>query len=75
MATQVDIIAGERVAQRVIDQLGLAQNSQWQARWQAVTQGIGSYEAWLLETLRSGLDVRPARESNVIHVSYKAPEP
>ncbi len=75
MATQVDIIAGERVAQRVIDQLGLTQNPQWRARWQSAAQGVGSYEAWLLETLRKGLDVRPARESNVIHVSYKAPEP
>ena len=74
MATQVDIIAGERVAQRVIDQLGLTQNPQWRARWQSATQGVGSYEVWLLETLRSGLDVRPARESNVIHVSYKATE-
>jgi len=75
MATQVDIIAGERVAQRVIDQLGLARDPQWQARWQQATQGQGSYEAWLLETLRGGLDVRPARESNVLHVSYKSPQP
>ena len=75
MATQVDIIAGERVAQRVIDQLGLAQDPQWQARWQQAAPGGGSYEAWLIETLRRGLDVRPARESNVIHVSYKATDP
>ncbi len=74
MATQVDIIAGERVAQRVIETLGLARHWQWQARWQAATEGRGSYEAWLLETLRSGLDVRPARESNVIHIAYKAPQ-
>jgi chain length determinant protein EpsF len=75
MATQVDIIAGERVAQRVMDVLGLPQDPQWQARWHRATQGQGSYEGWLLETLRGGLDVRPARESNVIHVSYKAPQP
>ncbi len=74
MATQVDLIAGERVAQRVLRALDLANNAAWQARWQKATQGQGSYDDWLLETLRKGLDVRPARESHVIHIVYKAPE-
>jgi chain length determinant protein EpsF len=74
MATQVDLIAGERVAQRVLQALDLANNAAWQARWQKATQGQGSYDDWLLETLRKGLDVRPARESHVIHIVYKAPE-
>lgn len=75
MATQVDLIAGERVAQRVLQTLDLAHNSAWQARWQKATQGQGSYADWLLDTLRKGLDVRPARESHVIHIVYKAPDP
>jgi succinoglycan biosynthesis transport protein ExoP len=74
MATQVDIIAGERVAQRVVQALGLATDAAWQARWQQATQGQGSYDSWLLDALRRGLDVRPARESHVIHIVYKAPQ-
>lgn len=42
MATQVDIITGERVAQRVVQALGLAQDPAWRARWQQATQGQGS---------------------------------
>lgn len=75
MATQVDLIAGERVAQRVLESLDLAHDPAWQARWQKATQGQGSYNDWLLDTLRKGLDVRPARESHVIHIAYKAPDP
>ena len=71
MATQVDIIAGERVAQRVVSVLKLDQDPDAVKSWQASTEGRGSLQVWLAEGLQRGLDVRPARESNVINITYK----
>lgn len=75
MATQVDIIGGERVAQRVVAMLGLAEDPVWAAQWQQEAQGQGQLADWIAGALRRNLDVRPARESNVIHISYKSAQP
>jgi polysaccharide biosynthesis transport protein len=37
--------------------------------------GAGSLEAWLVQTIQLALDVKPSRESNVITVSFKSPDP
>lgn len=71
MATQVDIIAGDRVAQRVVRMLKLDQDPELQQDWQQATQGRGSLEGWIASELQRGLDVHPARESNVINIVYK----
>jgi chain length determinant protein EpsF len=75
MATQVDIINSERVAQRVVRNLKLADNPQVRQQWQDATQGRVSVESWLGETFQRSVEVRPSRESNVITVTYKAPDP
>ena len=75
MATQVDIIGGDRVAQRVVKLLKLDEDPASQSRWRAATAGQGSLDAWLADSLRKNLDVRPARESNVINISYTGSEP
>ena len=75
MATQVDVMQSERVAMRVVRNLKLAENPQVRAQWLADTQGKGSVEAWLAETFQKALKVEPARQSSVIAVSYKAPDP
>ncbi len=74
MATQVDIIGGDRVAQRVVSMLKLDDKDDVRQRWQKATGGRGSLQAWLAESLQKRLDVRPARESNVINISYKGAE-
>ncbi len=74
MATQVDIISGERVAQRVVSMLKLDQDPETVKAWQASTEGRGSLQVWLAEGLQRNLDVRPARESNVINITYKGSE-
>jgi polysaccharide biosynthesis transport protein len=71
MATQVDIIAGDRVAQRVVKALRLDENPDIKEQWMSATQGRGSMEAWLVDSLQQSLDVRPSRESNVINITYK----
>jgi chain length determinant protein EpsF len=74
MATQVDIISGERVAQRVVKALKLDEDPGMRQDWQQATQGRGSLVGWIAGQLQQGLDVRPARESNVINIVYRGPE-
>ena len=75
MATQVDIITSDRVTRRVIRNLKLDQNPEVRQQWQEETQGQGTIEDWLAAVFQRQLDVKPSRESNVIFVSYVAPDP
>ena len=75
MATQVDIIQSDRVAQRVVRNLKLNENSQVRQQWQDETGGQGSIESWLATVFSRQMDVVPSRESSVIAVSYKAADP
>lgn len=75
MATQVDIITSDRVAQRVVRELKLTENAQLRNDWLGSTEGKGSFESWIAELLQKKLDVKPSRESNVVNVGYSAPDP
>jgi chain length determinant protein EpsF len=75
MATQVDIIGGERVAQRVVSMLKLDEDPVLRDVWNEATQGRGTMLVWLADVLKKRLDVRPARESNVINISFKGRDP
>lgn len=71
MATQVDIIAGDLVAQRVVKMLKLDEDPETKAAWLKATEGRGSLEPWIAKNLQGGLLVQPARESNVINIIFK----
>jgi chain length determinant protein tyrosine kinase EpsG len=75
MATQVDVIQSDRVARRVVQNLRLAQNPQVRQQWQDETGGAGRIETWLATAFQKQLEVRPSRDSGVISVSYRAPDP
>ncbi|MBK8105744.1 MAG: chain length determinant protein EpsF [Betaproteobacteria bacterium] len=75
MATQVDIIQSERVAQRVVRNLKLNENPQVRQEWLDETGGEGNIEVWLASVFQKQMDVVPSRESSVIAISYKAPDP
>ena len=75
MATQVDIIGGDLVAQRVVKMLKLDEDSQTKTSWLKATGGRGSIESWLGDGLQMDLLVQPARESNVINIIYKGNDP
>ena len=75
MATQVDIIQSDRVAQRVVRNLKLSENPQVRQQWQDETGGQGTIESWLGTVFQKQMDVVPSRESSVITVSYKAADP
>ena len=75
MATQVDILTSDRVALRVIHDLKLLDNPRIRQQWQDEADGQGTIEQRLVEALQKRLDVKPSRESNVINIAYKAPDP
>jgi chain length determinant protein EpsF len=75
MATQVDIVRSERVALRVVRNLGLAENPQVREQWLEDAQGDGTIEQWLITLFQRQMDVVPSRESSVIGINYKAPDP
>lgn len=75
MASQVDIIRSARVSQRVVRNLRLAENPVVREQWLEDTGGAGTVEQWLASSLTKRMDVVPSRESSVINLSYKAPDP
>ena len=75
MATQVEIIGGDLVAMRVMKMLKLDEDPETKANWLQATGGRGTLDAWLAKDLQSGLVVQPARESNVINITYKGGDP
>lgn len=75
IATQVDIISGDRVAKRVIKMLKLDEDPNIKNDWLKGTQGRGKLDDWLAQSLKKNLDVRPSRDSNVINIIYKGPSP
>lgn len=75
VATQIDVILSDRVALKVVSNLKLDQNPQIREQWQDDTKGVGAIDVWLAESFQKRLVVKPSRESNVINVSYTAPDP
>jgi len=75
MATQVDIINSDRVAQKVVKALKLDQDPTVRQEWLDDTGGKGQLEVWLAELLQKKLDVKPSRDSNVIKINFKAIDP
>lgn len=75
MATQVDIIKSDRVARRVVRNLKLDNSAAAQAQWTEATGGRGDLVDWLSDLLQRNLDVKPSRESNVIHIEYLGNDP
>lgn len=75
MATQIDIINSDRVAKAVVRLLRLDESAAIRQQWQADAQGKGQLSDWLASLLQQKLDVKPARESNVININYSGTDP
>ncbi len=75
MATQVDIVTSDRVAQRVVRMLGFEKSPQAVEQWREATEGKGSIEAYFADLLKKKLDVKPSRESNVLAISFTGQDP
>jgi chain length determinant protein EpsF len=69
MATQMDIVRSNRVAERVVEMIGLEKDPKSTEDWRKAG-GQGTLRSWLASDLQSGLEVKPARESNIINITY-----
>ena len=75
MATQIDIINSDRVAQQVVKLLQLDTSPAMHQKWMDETGGKGQLTDWLVTAVQSKLDVKPSRESNVINIAYSSTDP
>jgi chain length determinant protein EpsF len=73
MTTQIDIIKSDRVAERVAQMLPADQPPM--KRWREEAQKKPQPERWLARTLQERLEVKPARESNIINITWTGRSP
>ena len=75
MATQIDIINSDRVAQRVVKLLRMDESPAIREQWMEATEGEGDLIVWLAELLKKKLNVKPSRDSNVINIEFSGADP
>jgi chain length determinant protein EpsF len=73
MTTQIDIIKSDRVAERVAQMLPADQPPM--KGWREEAQKKPAPARWLANTLQQRLEVKPARESNIINISWTGRSP
>ncbi len=73
MSTQIDIVKSERVSSRVVDMLPADQEPVARLREEAA--GQPSPKLWIAHQIASSLDVKPARESNIINIAWTGRSP
>lgn len=75
MATQVDIIKSDHLAQQVASSLKLDQNPAVIKSWKDSTGSKSNLREWLGDLLQKGLRVTPSGVSNIIEISFAAGDP
>jgi chain length determinant protein EpsF len=80
MATQADIVKSANTAMRVVDQLKLTEDAKTRrefarAQGKGNQDGAGDIRAWKAEALLKELDVAPARESSILSITFRGPDP
>jgi chain length determinant protein EpsF len=75
MATLVDVILSDRVVDKVIADLKLAEDKDALAEWRKDTDGKLTAREYFAQVLRKHVEVKPTRESSVAAVSYTARSP
>jgi chain length determinant protein EpsF len=75
IATQVDIISSERVADRVAKILKLDKSPEYVADWKDSTGGKGDIIVWIGQMLQKAVVVTPSRDSSVVDISMTWSDP
>lgn len=75
MATQLDVFTSERVAQKVIAELGIEKSDAARRQWMEATDGQGTMAQYFSAVLLKNLEVRPSRDSAVFTVNFTARDP
>ncbi|HWI82321.1 chain length determinant protein EpsF [Ramlibacter sp.] len=73
ISTQIDIIKSDRVAQKVVELLPPDQQPMLRLR-EAAQKGAAPQQ-WLVHAIQRDLEVKPARESNIINISWSGRTP
>ena len=73
MSTQIDIVKSERVAERAVQLLPADQPPL--SKWSEAARKKPAQQAWLAHELQQRLEVKPARESNIINISWTGRSP
>ena len=75
LSTQTEIISSHNTALRVVKQLKLTDDPLEIEDFKKATHGQGNINDWLADQLSKGLKVVPSGESNLIDISFPAPDP
>ena len=75
MATQIDIINSNQVANRVVVELKLEHNPGTYEQFIQATEGQGTFEQWMGNLLLQKLSVEPSRESSIISIGFTGSDP
>jgi chain length determinant protein EpsF len=75
LATQVEILKSERVASRVVKMLGVERSPSAIQQWRDDTKAKIPLDRYYANLLQRGLQVEPARNSNVLTIAFTAREP
>ncbi len=75
LATQVGIIGSDAVALRVVQGLGLEKIPVLQQQFKEDDDGKGDIREYIATILQKNLIVDPSRTSNLVDISYQAPDP
>lgn len=75
MATQADVLSSERVIVGALKELKYDENPKLKEAWQEDTGGRSDFLSWLSQRILKKFEVLPARESNVVTVTYTSTDP
>jgi polysaccharide biosynthesis transport protein len=73
MSTQIDIVKSERVAERAVQLLPADQPPL--SKWGQEAKKKPAPQTWLAQQLQQRLEVKPARESNIINIAWTGRSP
>lgn len=73
LSTQIDIIKSDKVAQRAVELLPADQEPMLSLRKEAASRP--QPQVWMAHEIQQGLDVKPARESNIVNIEWKGRSP
>ena len=75
VATQVDILKSESVAQKVFRELNLSAREDVKESWKILSDDNNKTDTQIIDHLLKGLEVAPSRESSLISLSYSDKDP
>lgn len=75
MATQIDVITSTQVANKVVNDLKLADSPGTYDQFMQATDGKGTINQWLADLLLKKLNAEPSRESSTISLSFTGTDP